>query len=158
MQQYNNLQGDSTELFDEIIRISNEIGMDEALAYLERCVTKKRLSWLRANHGAIQNEDDPVNNGYTWFYEKYLGISVPKDGEIIERSQKRLVMRWRHSCPTLEACKKLGLDTREICRKAYQKPVQEFLKHINPKLRFDRNYESIRPHAAYCEEIIELID
>ena len=132
--------------------------MDEALAYLERCVTKKRLSRLKANHGEIQNEDDPVNNGYTWFYEKYLGVSVPKDGEIIERSQKRLVMRWRHSCPTLEACKKLGLDTREICRKAYQKPVQEFLKHINPRLRFDRNYESIRPQAAYCEEIIELVD
>ena len=157
-QQYNNFRGHSTELFNEMMKISNEIGMDEALAYLEQCVIEKRLAWLKANHNEAQNEDDPIMDGYRWFYEKYLGVSVPKDGEIIERSQKRLVMRWRHSCPTLEACKKLGLDTREICRKAYQKPVQEFLKHINPRLRFDRNYESIRPQAAYCEEIIELVD
>ena len=59
-QQYNNLRGDSTDLFNEIIRISNEIGMDEALAYLEQCVTKKRLSWLKANRSEIQNEDDPL--------------------------------------------------------------------------------------------------
>jgi hypothetical protein len=156
--QYNNFQGDSTGLFNEILRISNEIGMDKALAYLEQCVVEKRSAWLKANLGEVKNGDDPVMDGYRWFYEKYLGVSVPKDGEIVERTGKRLVMRWRNPCPTLDACKKLGLDTREICKKAYQKPVQEFLKHINPKLRFDRNYECVRPHTAYCEEIIELID
>jgi hypothetical protein len=67
-------------------------------------------------------------------------------------------MRWWNACPTLDACTKLGLDTREVCRKAYQCPVQEFLKRIHPKLRFDRNYEHIRPYAAYCEEIITLED
>ena len=157
-QQYNNFQGDSTELFNEIMRISNEIGIDEALAYLEQCVIEKRLAWLKANRNEVQNEGDPIIDGYRWFYEKYLGVSVPRDGEIVERTEKRIVMHWWNSCPTLEACKKLGLDTRKICSKAYQKPVQEFLKHINPRLRFDRNYESIRPQAAYCEEIIELVD
>ena len=157
-QQYNNFQGDSTELFTEILRASNEIGIDKALAYLEQCVIEKRLAWLKANLDKVQNEDDPIIDGYRSFYEKYLGISVPKDGEIVEHTEKRLVMHWWNPCPTLEVCKKLGLDTREICKKAYQKPVQEFLKHINPKLRFDRNYESIRPHATYCEEIIELVD
>lgn len=156
--QYNNSQGDSTELFTEILRASNEIGLDKALAYLEQCVTEKRLAWLKANLGEAKNENDPVMGGYRWFYEKYLGVSVPKDGEIVERTAKRLVMHWRNPCPTLEACKKLGLDTREICKIAYQKPVQEFLKYIHPKLRFDRNYENVRPHAAYCEEIIELVD
>jgi hypothetical protein len=76
----------------------------------------------------------------------------------VEHTQKRIVMRWWNPCPTLEACNKLGLDTREVCKKAYEKPVQEFLKQINPRLRFGRNYESIRPHAACCEEIIELED
>ena len=157
-QRYNNLQGDSTELFNEIMKISNEIGIDEALAYLEQCVIEKKLAWLEANHNGAQNEDDPITDGYRWFYEKYLGVSVPRDGEIVERTEKRIVIHWWNSCPTLEACKKLGLDTKEICRKAYQKPVQEFLKHLNPRLRFDRNYENIRPHAVYCEEIIELVD
>jgi hypothetical protein len=40
----------------------------------------------------------------------------------------------------------------------YVELLPKFLKHINPRLRFDRNYESIRPYAAYCEEIIELVD
>jgi hypothetical protein len=156
--QYYNFQGDSTGLFNEILRASNKIGMDEALAYLEQCVIEKRLAWLKANLGQVKNENDLVIDGYRWFYEKYLGVSIPKDGEIVEHTEKRIVMCWWNPCPTLEACKKLGLDTREICKKSYQKPVQVFLKHINPKLRFDRNYENIRPYAVYCEEIIELVD
>ncbi len=157
-QQYQSFQGDSTKLFNEILTASNEIGMDEALAYLEQCVIEKRAAWLKANLDEAIDENDPVAEGYKWFYEKYLGVSVPEDGEIVEHTQKRIVMRWWNPCPTLEACRKLGLDTREVCKKAYQRPVQEFLRHIHPRLRFDRNYQSIRPHAAYCEEIIVLED
>ncbi len=155
-QEYINLQGDSTKLFAEILQASEEIGFDEALAYLGQCAIEKRSAWLKANLVESIHEDDPVLEGYKWFYEKYLRVSVPNDGEIVERTQKRIVTRWWNPCPTLEACKKLGLDTREVCKKAYEKPVQEFLKHIHPKLRFDRDYEKIRPHAPYCEEIIEL--
>ena len=157
-QQYENLQGDSTELFREIVAASHEIGMDRALAYLEQCVIEKRSAWLKRHSDEITGESDPVTDAYKWFYEKYLGVCVPKDGEIVERTGKRMVMRWWNPCPTLEACQKLGLDTRQVCKKAYQKPVQEFLERIHPKLRFDRNYENIRPYAAYCEEIIVLED
>jgi len=132
--------------------------MDQALACLEQCVIEKRIAWLKANQWEVIDSSDPVMEGYQWFYESYLGVSVPKDGEIVERTEKRMVMRWWNPCPTLEACQKLGLDTREVCKKAYHKPVQEFLKVINPKLRFDRNYEAIRPYAAWCEEIIVLED
>jgi tRNA(adenine34) deaminase len=157
-QKYDNLQGDSTELFGELMRISNETGMDDALAYLERCVIEKRLAWLKTYFYEVENRDGSVVDGYRWFYEKYLRVSVPKDGEIVETSENRIVMHWWNPCPTLEACKKFGLDTREICKKVYQRPVQEFLQQINPRLRFTRNYEYIRPHTEYCEEIIELID
>ncbi len=155
-EQYKNSRGDSTELFQEILSASAEIGLDEALAYLERCAVEKRLAWLAANLPAASPGNDPVLEGYRWFYERYLRVSVPKDGEIVERTEKRLVMRWWNPCPTLEACKKLGLDTREVCKKAYHRPVQEFLKQIHPGLGFERNYERIRPYAAYCEEIILL--
>jgi hypothetical protein len=154
--QYLNSQSDSNDLFSEIMRVAEEIGFDEALAYLEQCVTEKRLAWLKANFRRGIEMDNPVWEGYRWFYEKYLGVTVPEDGEIVEHADKRIIMRWWNSCPTLEACEQLGLETREICKKAYQKPVQEFLMQINPKLRFDRNYDYIRPHAAYCEEIIYL--
>jgi hypothetical protein len=157
-QQYQNLQGDSTELFREILMAASEIGMDQALVYLEQCVIEKRSAWIKRHASEIMDESDPAMAGYKWFYEKYLQVSVPKDGMIVEQTGKRIIMRWWNPCPTLEACNKFGLDTRGICRKAYHRPVQEFLKHIHPKLRFDRNYENIRPHAAYCEEIIVLED
>ena len=157
-QQYLNTRGDSTELFNLILQASTEIGMDQALAYLEQCVIEKRLVWLKENCTEKARADDPLMEGYHWFYERYLRISVLADGEIIEQSEKRLVMRWRNHCPTLDACQKLGLDTREVCMKAYERPVEEFLKAIHPKLRFERNYEHIRPYAAFCEEIILLDD
>ncbi len=155
-QQYDNLHGDSTELFGELITIADEIGMDQALAYLERCVIDKRLTWLKTNFAEVGNSS--VEGGYKWFYERYLGVSITKDGNVVESSEDRIVMHWWNPCPTLEACRKFGLDTREICKKVYQKPVQIFLQKINSHLRLARNYEHIRPHAAYCEEIIEWME
>ena len=153
---YENSRNDSAELFREILRVSNEIGMGEALSILERCVIEKRLAWARTHLAEVSTTGIPVLDGYRWFYEKYLGVSVPEDGEIVELSEKRIVSRWWNPCPTLEACQQLGLDTKVICKKAYHRPVQEFLMQLHPGLRFERNYDCIRPHTAYCEEIIFL--
>jgi len=49
-----------------------------------------------------------------------------------------------------------GLDRLVIYKLAYHKPVELFLRKISRKLRFDRNYDRIRPYAPYCEEIILL--
>ena len=154
--QYENARGDSAELFREILNISKEIGLDEALSILEGCVTEKRIAWAKAHLGEMKRTENPVLDGYRWFYEKYLGLSVPEDGEIVEISEKRIVSRWWNPCPTLEACKQFGLDTRVICKKVYHRPVQEFLMQLHPGLRFDRNYDCLRPYTAYCEEIISL--
>jgi hypothetical protein len=97
-----------------------------------------------------------VTAGYQWFYEKYLHVSIPGDGELVEHTRGRMVMRWWNACPTLDACVKLGLDTRVVCRYAYHQPVQVFLNAIDPNLRFERNYTCLRPYAPYCEEIIQL--
>lgn len=154
--EYTHSQGDFTDLFSEILRVADKTGLDQALAILEKCVIEKRLAWLKTNLGEADQTDNPVMDGYRLFYENYLGVSVPDDGEIVECSRKRIVTRWWNACPTLDVCEKLGLDTREICKKAYHKPVGEFLKGIHPKLRFERNYDCIRPYAAFCEEIIYL--
>jgi len=156
--QYEKSSGDSTDLFREILRVSKEIGLDEALSILERCVTEKRVTWAKAHLGEIVLTGHPVLDGFRWIYEKYLGVFVPGDGEIVEHSDKRLVSRWWNPCPTLEACKKFGLDTRVICKKAYHRPVQAFLMQLHPGLRFERNYECLRPHTTYCEEMILLED
>ena len=108
------------------------------------------------NLKAIEKTGNPLIDGYKLFYESYLGLSIPQDGEIIEKTNRRLVTRWWNRRPTLEACQKLGLDIREICKKVYHKPVQVLLSKIDPRLRFKRNYQALRPYAPYCEEIIGL--
>lgn len=153
---YENSRGDSTGLFHEVLRASNKIGIDAALSILEGCVIEKRLAWAKTHLSEAEKTDSPVLDGYRWFYETYLGLSVPNDGELVELTEKRIVSRWWNPCPTLEACQKFGLDTRVICKKAYHRPVQEFLMQLYPGLRFERNYECLRPHTAFCEEIIFL--
>ena len=147
---------DFTELFQAVLSIADETGLDEALQYLERCRIEKRLSWLDKNLEHLEKTGNPLDDGYRIFYQVYLGLSTPEDGEIIERTDTRMLTRWWNRCPTLEACKKLGLDTREVCRKAQHKPVQVFLSRIDPRLRFERDYDRLRPHGPYCEEIISL--
>ena len=153
---YENSRGDSTELFREILQVSKGIGLDEALSILEYCVLEKRLAWAKAHLSKVGKSVYPVLDGYRWYYRTYLGVSVPEDGEIIEFSEKRIVSRWWNPCPALEACEKFGLDTRLVCKMAYHRPVQEFLMQLHPGLRFERNYDCLRPHTAYCEEIIFL--
>jgi hypothetical protein len=82
-QQYTNSTGNSTELFQTILSIAEEIGLDNALAYLEQAVIEKRLSWLDKNLETFEKTDNPVLDGYRLFYEIYLGLSAPKDGEIV---------------------------------------------------------------------------
>ncbi len=156
--QYLNSGGDSTLLFQTILSLAGEIGLDKAFAYLEECVIEKRLAWLDINLARLDRSCNPVLDAYHIFYETYLGVSVPVDGEIIAQDERRMVMRWWNPCPTLAACQKLGLDTRQVCKQVYHQPVQEVLGRIDPRLRFERNYAALRPYYPYCEEIIKLVD
>jgi hypothetical protein len=83
---------------------------------------------------------------------------VPQEGEIVAQTEREVVMRWWNPCPTLEECVRLGLDTRVICRQVYHRPVQEMLSRLDSRLRFERNYEALRPFVPYCEERIVLDD
>ncbi len=77
-------RGDFTQLFQTILSVADEIGLDDALRCLERCVIEKRLSWLGSNLEAQERTANPLADGYRIFYEVYLGISAPEDGEIVE--------------------------------------------------------------------------
>lgn len=151
-------RGDAVSLFETVLSLTDEIGLDQALSLLERCVIEKRLAWVERGLDVFERSGDPVFDGYRLFYETYLKVAVPQDGEIVAQTADKMVTRWWNSCPTLDACQQLGLDTREICHKVYCRPVQELLQKLDPRLRFGRNYAAIRPYAPYCEEIIYLED
>ena len=145
-----------SELFEALLSVAKEASMDAALECLERCVIAKRTAWLDQNLPTVERSADPVDDAYRIFYEVYLGISAPRDGEIVERAPGRMVTRWWNPCPVLDVCEKLDLDTRVVCKKAYHLPVQVFLSRIDSRLRFERNYEALRPDSSYCEEIFTL--
>ena len=145
-------------LWKTILSVAEHTSMDAALEYLARCAIETRTLWLDENLPHLERTADPIDDAYRIFYQTYLGISAPGDGEIVQRTSSRLVTRWWNSCPTLDACQELGLDTREICNKGYHKSAQVFLGRIHPGLRFERNYDALRPHTSYCEEMIRLTE
>ena len=69
----------------------------------------------------------------------------------------------RQAYTLLEGCRRLGLDTRVVCRAATERSVEALIRRranlrlACDRLRFKRNYETgMRPYAAYCEEEIWL--
>jgi len=116
-------------------------------------LSKKRVRWYEENKGKLNLKGSDVRKAYTLFLIQYLGLS-PREVPVVYEDERKIVWRSYNFCPVLEACKQLGIDTREACREAEEKPVQELISRINPNLKFSRNYEKIRPYEQYCEEMI----
>jgi len=119
-------------------------------------LTQKRLRWYEENKGRLELEGSDVRKAYALLLLRYMGLRQ-EEVPIVYEDEKKIVWRSRNFCPILEACARLGLDTRDVCREAEERPVQELISKINPRLRFSRNYEKIRPYSEYCEESIELV-
>jgi hypothetical protein len=127
----------------------------QELKNIEDEVLHKRLEWFRDNRKLVQKlEGTDLERAYEMILMK-IGIERA-DAPIIEISNSRIVFHSNNFCPSLEACKILGLDTKVICRAVFEKPTEEFIRRLNPLLRFTRNYNHIRPSAPYCEEFITL--
>jgi guanine deaminase len=130
---------------------------------LERQRSGKRLDWL-TGRGHPPHLDAPLpaspvspREAYELLFFDYMGLTA-EQMQIVEESKDRIVWLSHDPCPTLEACSRLGLDTRQVCRAVSERPVQTFLSRLDPRLRFVRDYVAIRPHAGYCREQIVRVD
>lgn len=145
---------------DEIRKLIKELRTAKNTGWkgIEQKLLEKRIKWFEENKNNILKKlkGSDIEKAYQLILMK-IGI---KKGEapIVEKSENKLVFYSKNFCPALEACKILGLDTKDVCKAVFEKPTDELIKKINPKLKFTRNYNKIRPHADYCEEIIELIE
>ncbi|MBP2634738.1 MAG: tRNA-specific adenosine deaminase [Firmicutes bacterium] len=118
---------------------------------------RRRVEWFKNNKDTldfIHNGQDILIAGYKLLLTRFR-IS-PADAPIIKRTDKQIVFHSRNFCPTLEACKILGLDTRRICKKLNENATDMLLKQIDTRLCFSRNYEKLRPYSEYCEEMISI--
>lgn len=138
------------------MKVKQHIERLKRLSYreIESEVIKKRVDWLRKNPRVISNKLHPSpRQAFELLFIDYMdipGIELP----IISETSTEIVWHSINLCPTLEAVKRLGLDTRHICRAAYEKSTQAFLSQIDPQLRFLRSYKEIRPYTEYCKEMI----
>jgi tRNA(adenine34) deaminase len=127
---------------------------DHQLDLLSQQMSEKRRAWFEANQPNLNLDTGSLlDQAYRVFLTK-LSLT-PSDAPIVKKDSSRLVIHSKNFCPTLEACNILGLDTRRVCARLTEEPMNALLKQINPRLHFSRSYTSIRPHASYCEEYIE---
>lgn len=139
----------------EFVNLFKTKGKNKAIRLVKKELIKKRISWYRNNKDKLNlRESTEVGKAFEILCIK-LGLKL-EEVSIIEKSNDKIVFRSYNPCPFLEVCKTLNLDTREICKKATEEPVQVFLSEINSKLKFKRNYNKIRPYKNYCEETIYL--
>jgi tRNA(adenine34) deaminase len=117
----------------------------------------KRVAWFNNNKEKIVEElkgSDDIDKAYHLILTK-IGIDE-KEAPVVERSENKMIFHSQNSCPALDACHILGLDTRVVCRLHTQGATDALIKQLNPKLEFSRNYSELRPKSDFCEEMIEL--
>ena len=126
---------------------------DDQLRLFGEEILKKRAAWYRSVqpvNGIL--EADPLVRAYRVLLLR-LGIRE-EEAPIVRRTDTELVFHSMNGCPTLEACKLLGLDTRRVCGLSSEKATTELIRQVDRRLVFARNYEALRPYSPYCEEII----
>lgn len=124
--------------------------------FIEKELIEKRDRWFEQNKNSLDLKGSDVEKAYQLILIK-IGID-PSEVQIVEKTKKRIVFHSYNFCPTLEACKILGLDTKKVCKKVFETPTDQLVKKINSKLKFSRNYCKIRPFTDYCEESIEFFE
>jgi tRNA(adenine34) deaminase len=125
---------------------------------IEREVAQKRIAWIALNLGAAGRPAHPSpRQAFETLFFDYMGL--PADElPVLSETDTEIVWRSLNPCPTLAAVQQLGLDTRRVCRAAYEKSTQAFLSQLDPQLRFLRSYTEIRPYADHCKEMIVRVD
>ena len=126
-------------------------------APIHEALLERRLAWWDA-HPDLKLSGPLPRQAYELVILDYLGLA-PEEAPVVREDERRIVWRSFNFCPTLEACRRLGLDTRVVCRAATERSVEALIRRLDDRLRFGRNYASgLRPNAAYCEEAIWLAE
>jgi tRNA(adenine34) deaminase len=144
----------NTETFDDLVKQQILRLSTKTLRTIEDETIAKRNAWwdAQAIHAAPAKPYTP-RAAYEALFFAYMGLD-PDDVPVVHEDRGEIVWASRNPCPTLDACRALGLDTRTVCRGAYEKSTQAFVSRMDPELRFLRSYADIRPYSDRCLERI----
>lgn len=76
--------------------------------------------------------------------------------EVVKLTNTELITVSRNPCPILKLTLMLKMDTRYTCKLVSEPVCRYVLRHIDPRLVFERNHNHIRPYADGCLERIFL--
>jgi tRNA(adenine34) deaminase len=143
-------------------RIARQVEQLRACAGDYRQFSEERvqrwLAWWEANHQGLALGGPLPRQAHTLALLVYMGLD-PRQVPMVYEDDRTIIWRSTNFCPTLEACRRLDLDTRVVGDAVTEGSVQALIARLVPRLRFSRNYAAgIRPYADYCEETIELLD
>jgi hypothetical protein len=122
---------------------------------IDRLTWRKRLLWYQANRQQFHLKGSEPRKAFDLFFKHYASVP-PSTVQIVAETEKEIVWRSSNWCPYLEACREMGMDTRLFCRVGHERCMDSFIKLVNRKLQFSRNYEQLRPYCDFCEERIVL--
>lgn len=135
----------------EIERLRN--ADDAALNALNADSICRRTQWFRENRERFDFiSSDPLDSAYRLLLARF-GITED-EAPVVKKTDTEIVFHSMNFCPTLEACKILGLDTRHVCKRLNEAATDALVKQVDGRLKFGRNYKKLRPYAEYCEERI----
>ena len=107
--------------------------------------------WIQFHKPVARNMDDV----FRIFYLEFL--KIPRANvEMVEMSPRRFITRCDNPCPILDFARLINVDTRDVCKVISETISNWFLYFLNPRLKFVRNYQKIRPYCAKCEEMVLL--
>ena len=146
------------DTFQEKVRQQEEKLTNQSCFEIESSVARKRIQWCRDYFSHQPKITHPTpRDAYELLFFEYMGLTKT-DLPVISETATEITWSSQNPCPTLDACIRLGLDTRKICRAAYEKSTQAFISQIDPQLRFKRSYTEIRPYSPFCRESIQRVD
>lgn len=154
------LKEECSVLYREEVR--NEIGRlrnadAKALEELSADSARRRIKWFCENWSGFEHDsEDPLGSAYRLLLSR-LRIT-PEEAPVVEKNKERIIFHSMNFCPTLEACRILGLDTRVVCKAINERSTDSLLKQLDRRLHFSRNYDKLRPNSEFCEEMICLSD
>jgi len=141
------------------LAVGDDIGRERALRILANLIGKRRTAWGRRNLRPEEKGSDAI--AALTLERQYIranstpGTYEPSNIEVVEKSPRRVVTRHRGFCVVLEACKRLGLKTSDICPIVSSVSWEmAYRALVDPKITM--KITKLRPEAEYCEEIIEV--
>lgn len=143
----------NTQAFDDLVKQQIQRLSTKTLKTIEDETIVKRNAWWDAREHAAPEKPHTPRDAYETLFFDYMRLD-PGDVPVVYEDCNEIIWASRNPCPTLDACIALDLDTRTVCRRAYEKSTQAFVSRMDPELRFLRNYTDIRPRSDRCLERI----